>query len=538
MAYTGTEFEIQLGDGTLETDNAQSRIAPNNFIVANNVSVFQNQVQKERGSTKFNTTALDGGSDVDALFDWFPDASTQRLFAVTRSGKIFRDTGDKTFTSGAAVKTGLSVSDNQIKFVSGGNESPGNSKKLFLFTGGDQVQVTAGDSGTFANISSPAADWSAPNFPKFGILHNGRVWAFGNANAPHRIYASLTSDHEDFATTPQTFEVFPGEGDGIVSAFSYKGRLFLLKQPGGVYYLDDSNDDETKWRIVKADESFGVASANAASNALQDAYVGNSTGSITSLVAADTFGDIESGDVLSILKNENFMRDTVDRSALGKMHSLYYPEKKLLYFTYQGIGQSQIDRALVINLQSIRAGEVSQKARVTYSVKDNMNCLALRKDGDGIQRPIYGTNDGFVFTTDDASVNVDENSFSSELQTPHMDFGFLDPSLANKNKLLDFITLVFDRKTTSKVSMEVIADGRTKRTLTFNQVVGTPLGQFVIGTNTLGGENFTNQRRKVGVSGKKFSFRIIGNTLDDFKISSMIVAFRPGNERAFRPEGS
>ena len=118
----------------------------------------------------------------------------------------------------------MSVTPNAT-FVEGGNETASRDKKLFLFTGTNQVKVLAADGTSFSTIDNPATDWSAPNFPSFGFIH--RLWAF----MKDRYYASTTGDHEDFYTSVSilTGTVFPGEGGNITNwiyCYIIKNYLF------------------------------------------------------------------------------------------------------------------------------------------------------------------------------------------------------------------------------------------------------------------------------------------------------------------------
>ncbi len=105
MGYTGNSVAISLGQAGLITDDPISSLPLNALIKANNISFQNGRLSKSRGSTRFNSTSL--GADVVAVFDWWPDSTNQRLMALTDDGKLWRDTGNGTFSAGVAIKTGL-----------------------------------------------------------------------------------------------------------------------------------------------------------------------------------------------------------------------------------------------------------------------------------------------------------------------------------------------------------------------------------------------------------------------------------------------
>ncbi len=523
MAYIGQKVSLPLGQLGLLTDDAETLIPANALIEANNVRLDERRVVKAPGSSKFNSSALDAG--IVGLHDYFPSSLVQRLIAVTSNGKLWRDTGNGTFSAGVPIKTGLGLPTTDTVMVDGGAEAPGNNKKLFIFTGTAQVQVIDGDAAVANDISAPTADWAAA-FPKFGIVHRDRLWAFGNSNAPHRIYASSASDHEDFSS-PITFEVFPGEGDGIVSAFSYKGRLFLFKQPRGVYILDDSQDFTSGFTITtirKLDDTFGAASPHSIVQVLDDLLVGSFTNSVTSLKAVEAFGDVRSGDVLANAKIEDFVRERFALSGREFMQAIYYEEKKIAMFTYRGQGFSEQNRVLEMDVNQA-------PARFVVNTKDQPTVLTLRRDSDGINKPIYGNDDGFVFLMEDSNRNVDGVAYTGEFSTPNIDFSFVNQALAGQRKLFDFLTIVFESTGSFNFSVDVFVDDTQTQTLNIVQQGAVGLGTFVLDQDALDGDTVQRVRRRLRGSGDRIRFKFSNSGLNEtFKIEQIIVGFRLGDE--------
>ena len=215
MGFRGFIAEIPIGIDGMIGSPAHPTVPPTRLIDCDNIEYGTGVLRKEGGAAKYNAVAITGAPGVLGGSDWWPSAGTQRMIVLTDAGDLLKDSGAGTFATTLAA--GLTNPDDVPIFIEGGNEVAANNRKLFIFTGNNQVQVLAGDAAVTAAISAPPPDWTLPNFPLTGCLHVGRLWGAGNPNDPHRVYASLNSNHEDFTTTPLSFSIFPGEGEGIAA---------------------------------------------------------------------------------------------------------------------------------------------------------------------------------------------------------------------------------------------------------------------------------------------------------------------------------
>lgn len=530
MSYRGTSTTIPLGQNGLLTDVGPGSIPPTALIDANNVSLEDGYIQKARGSQKYNTGALT--DKVVALFDWRPDIATQRLIAATADGSLWRDIGDRTFNSTTPINSGLGSLRTIDSFVAGGNEVAGAAKKLFFFSANNQVQVLTGDGTSFSEMDTPALDWTSPNFPIKGVIHQNRLWAIAGGI----LYASDTGNHEDFVNNSLFFNVFPGEGGELTNLFVYKGRLFIFKQGGFVYYLQDIVIDSTQWFVKKLANGFTLASPNAIQQVVDDLVLGNESGSLTSLKATEAFGDIESADVLANQKMEKFMRQHTHPSGYEFMHSLYYLERKQAYYTYRSSYGSDNDLILVL--------DVNSGTRTVFWDKDNAECLALRKDINGVQRPIYGSADGFVFLMDQEDRDVGGVAYEGSFKTPHIDMRHLDPELASKQKHFDWLQIEFVPTGKFTLFADIFIDGEFRETVSFqlmNRSTGLgPTGGFKLGpsgTPTRLGRSESQRSPQIRLRGKgqRISIKFRNNGLkENFKIASFSVGFRLAGNGATR----
>lgn len=521
MAYAGMQVKIPLGDFGLLTDMSPGSLPLGALIEARNVVLNNGTVQKAPGATRYNPSyQLDG--EIVALYDWFPDPFTQRMIAVTDAGKIYKDIGDRTFSLGVPINTGYPAFTPRSQFVPGGNETTGESRKLFYFSDGlTQVQVLDGDGSAFAEINEPASDWSG-RFPRVGVIHRNRLWAFMG----QRAYASTTGDHEDFVdASVLTQEIYSGEGGDIIGAYVFKGRLFCFKEGLFIYFLDDSDVSSTNWYWRKLASNFGLASPNSLVNALDDLLSGNATGSITSYKAADTLGDIESADLLRASGIERYLRATTHPIGIPNMHALYDEELKQIYFTYRSTYTNTND--MLLNIDYNRGAP-----RITYLQKGSPTCLAIRKNINSISVPMYGGADGYVYMMNAEDRLEGAVSYTGVFQTAFHDFKEADPKLGQCMKQFDHIWIEYVPEADADLSIDVFIDGRFVETVTTRlELADEELGSFLLGTDRLAQYTTVTNPVPIAGMGYRISFRCYNSgSNESFQIASIGVGFRPTHE--------
>jgi len=522
--YSGQTVTIPLGEMGLLTDVAPGQVPRGALIRANNISYETGLVTKAPGSLRYNTQVLPAG--IVALIDYWPDTVTQRLIAACANGSIYRDIGDKQFSGAVAIASNLGSLTPRSMFVEGGQETALRSKKLFFFSGGmSQLKVLIGDEMTFADVTDPAADWTTPNYPTFGFIHRNRLWAFMG----QRAYASDTGDHEDFDTNNLTMAIFPGEGGDLIGGHVFKGRAFVFKEGGFVYFLDDTDPDSDNWVWRKLASNFGLASPHGIIEVMNDMIAINESGSPISYNAVEALGDIESGDIMRLLQIENYFRDVTSLSGISVAHAIYYEAKKQAFLTYR-TGSRPTNNTL-LHLDFNR-----EKPRAAFWPKDQADCLTLRKDIHKVLRPIYGSADGYVYLMDREDRLVGTSSYSGEFKTGHIDFRFLDERLAHRNKIFDHLAVEFLPTGLWNLEVDVYLDGTFSETITFlMDVRDDGLGNFTLNTDPLGRTETQTIQKPLHGSGRRISFtcRQSGSN-QNFALASLTVGFRVSAEQATR----
>jgi len=98
MAFTGQIAEIPIGTAGLSGTKNMALIDPGALLIARNLTYENGTVQKEGGTTKYNSTAISGAPSIYGGHDWNHNCSTQRMIVVASDGKIYKDTGGGDYT--------------------------------------------------------------------------------------------------------------------------------------------------------------------------------------------------------------------------------------------------------------------------------------------------------------------------------------------------------------------------------------------------------------------------------------------------------
>jgi hypothetical protein len=523
VAYTGNKAKIPLGEFGLLTDVAPDKVPPNALIKANNVCFFNGAVEKAPGTIKWNDTALSAG--IIALYQWRPTLEKERMIAVTSAGDIFRGQ-DRQFGSAINSTIASSLTPNCL-FAEGGAETAGRDKKLFLFTGGTtNPYVLSGDGTAFSTLSASNTDWTSPTtFPKFGLVHRNRLWAFAGQIS----YASDSGNHENFQTANLTEPVYPGEGGELRGAAVFKGRLFAFKDGGFTYLLNDQDNSESNWYWQKISNNFDLAAPNAVTEVLDDMIAGNTSGTITSYAASDKLGSVEAADIIQEMQFESFLRGNTSKVGVPFQHVLYYAEKKILFATYRSAYYTYNDMLIMIDFGR------NDRLRPAFWVKGSPQCLSFYQDVNQIKRPMYGDKDGYIHMMDQQDRLEGSTAYTGEFQTPHLDFSHLDPALSSAEKHFDFLAVHYMPESTGALSCDYFIDGRFVETVTFSMIQyrRPELGVLTLGTDRLAQPNEETAIVRLAGTGRTFSARFYNaGSNQSFRIPAITIYFRGGGDKA------
>lgn len=521
--FKGLVAEIPVGIEGLTGTKNMSQVRPSQLLIADNLTYENGTLQKEGGAEKYNSTAITGTPKILGGFDWHPDTVTQRMVVVADDGNIYKDDGGGAFST--TLKSGLSFETDAMEthpiFVEGGKEAAANDRKLLIFTGKNQVQVLSADGVTTSDLASPPADWSGTNQPYFGLVHEDRLWGGGNLNDPHRLYYSLTTDHEDMSGG--TISIFPGEGQQLIHAFSYKGFIIAFKDVG-IYAVDTTDPTVSNWKVKRISRTIGPAWIGSVTPVEDDIIFIDQTGSIRTLGGIDQFGDVGTRSIGDPSEINTFIRDNLTFNETHKWKSIYYSHKRELHFSVTGIGATTNNARLVMDINK-------EIPRFRYSTRDNAVSLWLRREN-SIPRLMMGDDIGFVWKLDREDRSKDSQGYEGTFQSAHIDFSQIDAKLGTMRKNGRFLELVVEPKGNWNLSMDILWDGAYHETVQFNMgTTGAALGSFVFGTDKLGGGQVLNKKRKITSGGRRIS--LVGSNSgagQDFSVARFFLHFVRGDE--------
>lgn len=529
MAYTGNIFEIPLGHGGLVGTQDQAEIAPDKLIGARNLSFEGMTLKKEGGAAKYNSSAITGAPTVLGGWDWWPSSGVQRMVVAASDGNLYKDTGGGTF--GVTLASGLTVSNVVPVFVEGGKEAAANNRKLFCFTGVNAVQVLSADGATTSALATPPADWTGSSQSSFGLNHEGRLWGGGNLNDPHRLYYSISTNHEDFTGAGSgSIAIYPGEGERLCGAISFKGLIVAWKFPLGIYIIDTTDPTIANWKVKRLSRSVGGASPLGAVEVDNDIIFVDATGNFHLLSAVQEFGDASASNLSRKFNVYSFIQNNFNLARLQYVRAIYYAAKREAHFAVAGAGASTNTVRFVVDLNR------EDTVRFGYSDRDTCESLWLKKDVNLVQRPTSGDASGFVWNMDQASKSKDGAGYAGSWQTPYMDFKWVDPRLPTVRKIGQFLELEANPVGNWNLSVDVLWDGDTVQTVTFNMgVTGAALGAFVLGTDKLAGDQTLNRKRRIVGSGRRVSFAGTNSGAgEDFSLGHLFLHAQVGDERPGR----
>jgi hypothetical protein len=382
---------------------------------------------------------------------WNYNGASPKIVALDTFGRLLMDNFDGNFST--ILDSGHTVTSNTFPvFVEGGKEVAANNKKLFIFTGANPVQVLSGAGTTTADIATPPADWSAANQPTGGLIHKNRLWGYGNANDPHRLYYSTTASHEDMSGG--SLSIYPGEGEKIVNAISYKGYIIVFKYPKGIYVVDTTPVQTTGWNVDRVNEKLGGAGQGSAAVVEEDIVFIDHTGELRLVAGITEFGDIGSRSFSDTHGISNFIRDNYYLPSNTKWRMAYYSLKRELHIGASSNSLGINDNRMVVDFNGMTP-------RFRNSTRDTCLYLFLR-ELNGVPELMACDNLGNIWRLDQTTKSKNGQGYNSQFQLTYTDLG-----LPGVDKAGMFISIDFE-PTDTTVAIDVIWDGVYQETTTIN----------------------------------------------------------------------
>lgn len=465
------------------------------------------------------------GTKLRAGIDFWVDAVIQRTVVVDNSGNIYKDDG--TGNGWVAVQAGLSATAAQKpQLVPGGSEATGRARRLFYCDGENSVRVLAGDGGaaSMTAVALPPADWTGTNQPLGLTLHQGYMWGYGNANNPHTLYRSLQTNHEDFTTTPYSLTVFPGEGQFLTAALSFKGGMLVWKFPEFGYFIDTTDPNPANWQIKR----FGRAGAGGfgCTTMLEnDALWVSPDGSFHLASATQAEGSVHASNI-AYRKLGTYVSLNLDAGRLPWANLVYHPQKRSVYLATSALGQITKDRAFILDLNR----EQDQGERWILWDRDINECLFIRRSGTTQSLgPVIGDDVGQVWLLDQPARNKDGSAYSSEFFLADTDFSQFVPQWAGKWKNLRYIQFEWDPRSAASMAIEIYRDGTISQTIHQPVTAGGLVLPFTLPADFGGSTLHVGNKRRILGRARRFAVRGVVTAVDaDVSLARMIIGVEIG----------
>jgi hypothetical protein len=505
---------IVCGHGGINKSENNLLIPESDLIEATNISTEASTWKRLPGAYKYNTTVISGAPKITALHA-FQLSVSQKIVAATDDGKLsVIDVGGVS----SVLKSGLGTGAQSYLTEAFGANSV---RKVFHFNGFNPVQVWDGIEGVSSDIALPPSDWSGSNHPAVGVVHNNRLFAFGNINHPYRLYYSAVTDHEDFQGSGSgTLNVYPGEGSKLVAAVSFIGRLFLFKYPNGIYWLDDSDPSDSNWVIKKLTDSVGMAGPHGLCQITKDVLFMGSDGFVHFLSGIKEFGDAMSSVVLPQASGE-LLRSTVAKDKLHLAKAIFYKDKGHVYIGVPTEASTYNNAVIMLDVSRTRA-------RMFWNDRDSIVSATTAKDINNKLRPLIGDNAGFAWFMDGTGTSKGGAAYTSKFRTKDI------PLFIDRRANLKQVEIIFQHENIHTLTLKVYRDGIPKETysVTATHGFGTPLGSFVLGTSKLGAPAISRWRDRLVGDCNTISIEGYESGVDtNFSISEIRIYYNDGNDR-------
>lgn len=527
MAYRGETVSLPVGAQGFSGSRNPSKMGPGHFSYVEGVDYDGGVLVKDGGAEPLNAVELGSGAAVLSGTNWSPSGGLNHDIVFLDTGDVLKDTGAGDFAT--TVATGLDEPTvYPAVFTAGGGETVGAVRKLFMYSDANQVQVLPGTTDVMADIADPAADWTAA-FPIGGCMHDLRHWAFGVATDPHRLYYTPVGDHEDFVGAGSgTLSIYPGEGEIIVGAISFRGLLLVFKRPAGIYVVDTRDPTIANWRVERLNNAVGVAGPAALAQISNDLLMLDNGGNFHLMSAVQDFGDINTSNIGQISDISTFMRAETSLANLQKAVGTWYAARSKAWFMVPQVGSVINNLRIVIDFADPQVGP-----RFTLSRRDVGLSLWMRPNAQGVKKPTLGDDEGFVWLMDEEERNKDGEAYDFAFDTADTDLSFAEPSLASKSKNGQFLEIVADVVNESELNVTPLWDGQPATPINFSfGGAGVPLGSFTLDVDALAAAGIVTVRRKLDGSGRRIKLMAENSALDDeVRVSEFRLSFTVGDER-------
>lgn len=527
MSYQGESIVLPVGLRGFSGSKNPSKLGPDQLSASEALDLDGGILIKDGGALKLNAAALGAPSKVLAGVSWSPAMGNTEDVVFLGNGNIRKDTSSAgTFATSLAA--GLAVSEEPPPFFcTAGGETVGSTRKLFLFSQAHQVRMLSGVAVVMNAIATPPADWASA-FPTFGVQHANRLWAGGNSSDPHRIYWSESGNHENFTgATAGNLPIYPGEGDFLVGAVSFRGLLVVWKYPNGIYTIDTRDPVVANWRVDRVTRAVGGVNPNTIVPIENDVLYLDPGGNLHLLSATSDFGDVLTSNISELADLGAFVRSNVNLVSIRRSQGIWYGPKRKAWFIFPQAGTTVNTLKMTIDFADKKAGP-----RFMPSTRDIGTSMWMRPDTNLVLRPVMGDNLGFVRLMDRDLRSKDGVAYTTSFETADTDFAYAADALGGKIKQNIFLSITADLTEPIDLTVTPIWDGIATTPIVFQLgAVQTGLDSFILDTHSLAAFGIVTDRRRIPGSGRRLRIKVNHLGINEVRLVEFRVDLTMGDER-------
>lgn len=513
MAYSGMTISIPCNRGGLtykaniDSINIFDMIPP-----TRNIDLDENGRRKRRGTACKQYSDYDdsitGTPQIMGLYNFRLYDGTDFIVVAGKDGRLYS-------AHSTTIKTGMSTS-NYFAFETFENE-------LYIVDGATVPQIWTG-TGNTSNMTDIPTDWSGANQPQWIVKHGRgnleKLWAGGVAAFPGRIYAGDGADFSDLNVT--TLNIETGDGFGIIGAVEFGERILAFGKRK-VYIIDDLDADTTNWGYDAVQWEGGACNFRCIVKTQNDIIAMMEDGEIYSVSAAQTYGDYKSASLLRPSSMHRWVREFVDLSQFDKFHGIFDWYQRCVRFFVVRKGETQVDTCLKYYIDRPVEEAWMVDSNETFNSGFSASVSSSVRTSAGTWDVVTGDYTGDIWKLNQETKSDSGDGYYSGFKTPNLAF---ENNRVRKNFKRGFIVTKEEGDWTLKVKWWV--DGITQvvreSPLSGN---GAALGSFVLGVDTLSGEELFDVGYDLGNTGKRIQYEVYNTNADeDFFISQLITDYK------------
>jgi|TARA_R110001583_G_scaffold33397_6_gene112700 hypothetical protein len=422
--------------------------------------------RKAGGANRINGTAIASGANITGMYHFYVAGTSgtfaNRFVVLASDGTLhtMNDSGATTDITGGATITANTVPvfaqlSDVLTFWTSDNNTP--------------LQITS--SGNAATLTgSPPAGRGA-------VRYANRLFAYGiNATPSSLRYSAFGLPQTWTGADTGLVTADDDDGDIIIGALPYKGRLAVFKGPnwGSIHILSGRSIDE--FRMDHLISGVPLQSPNGMVSVGDDIWWLGDNG-VYSLEGTEKTGDFQQADQTRFLKK--FFRELIDRKRMNRSWAVNNREKSTVFFTLASLEGTEEDMAL--GLSYIRPEE-GIKA-FTWR-RDAMSAALRINPTTGVKDLVFGSTDGYVLQEDHPTrLLPGSTAYNMDVETPNV-------TLADGDQPMTIADMYVKSRPVGDYDLTVslTRDSASAQEYKFNQgTTGAIWGTSVFGTGVFGG---------------------------------------------------